>query len=126
MGKKVIGFNEECWIIYGYKWGGSMYGLMKYESEGSPGSVDFNWQKVVQDAKKILGFNHTHPSGYSSPSDIDDNTMIGWVKALGKPLLCGIESGGTQRIYLYERKNGKVICQELNFKKIGNFIIIKN
>jgi hypothetical protein len=126
MGEKVLGFNEECWIIYGYKWRGNMYGLMRYESEGSPGSVDFPWQKIVRDAKKILGFNHTHPGGFPTPSSIDDTTMIGWVKALGKPLLCGIKSDGVQKIYLYERRNGKVICRGMNFKKIGNFITIKN
>ena len=126
MGEKVLGFYEECWIIYGYKWRGRIYGWMKYESKGSPGSVDFNWKKDILNAKKILGFSHTHPGGFPSPSDIDDNTMIGWVKALGKPLLCGIESKGILRIYLYERINGKVEFRELKFKKVGMIITIKD
>ncbi len=103
-----------------------MYGLLKYETEGTPGSVDFPWQKIVASAKRILGFSHTHPGGFPSPSMVDDNTMIGWVKALGKPLLCGIESKDLLKIYLYERVNKKVEFRELPFKKIGNFITIKD
>jgi len=126
VGEKIEGFNEECWIIYGYKWRESMYGWMKYESKGNPGSVDFDWKKVFKNSKKILGFSHTHPGGFPSPSSLDDTTMIGWVKALGKPLLCGIESNGIQKMYLYERINGEVKYREIPFKKIKGFIIIKD
>lgn len=119
-------FNEECWIIYGYKWRGNIYGLEVYESKGSPGSVDFDWKKVFKKAKKIIGFSHTHPGGRPSPSSIDDTTMIGWVKALGKSLLCGIESNGIQKMYLYERVNGNVDYREIPFKKIRRFITIKD
>ena len=115
-------FNEECWIIYGYRWAGDLFGRLSYESEGNPGSVDFDWKKVFKNAKKVLGFNHTHPGGFLSPSSIDDTTMIGWVKALGKPLICGIKSEGKQKMYLYERVNGEVKYREISFKKIGSFI----
>lgn len=119
-------FNEECWIIYGYKWRGAIYGWMKYESKGTPGSVNFDWQKVIRNSKKIIGFTHTHPNGYPSPSSIDDNTMVGWVKALGKPLLCGIESKGNLKMFLYERFDGIVQFREIEFKKIGMIITIKD
>ena len=117
-------FNEECWIIYGYEWEDDKYGLLVYESEGTAASVDFDWEKVIKNAKIVQGFNHTHPGGHPSPSDIDDNTMKGWVKALGKSLLCGIKSNDEQRMYLYERaEEGIVICREIPFKKVGNLIL---
>jgi len=116
-------FNEECWIIYGYEWAGDKYGLMVYESKGGPGSVDFNWENVIKNAKILQGFNHTHPENFTTPSALDDKTMKGWVKALGRPLLCGIKSGAEQRMYLYERVEDNVECREVNFRISGNFIM---
>lgn len=117
-------FNENCWIMYGFRRKGYLYGVMIYESEGGPGSVGFNWQKVVQRAKKIIGFSHTHPGGFSQPSTLDDFTMKGWVKALGKPLICGINCG-IQKMFIYERVNGKVECHEVPFNMKSNFVKIK-
>lgn len=120
------GFNEECWIIYGIKRLGYLYGVMKYESEGSPGSVDFNWAKIFREYKSIIGFVHTHPSGYWDPSSVDDTTMKGWVKAMGKSLLCGIKSNNEIMMYIYEREqNGKVNYRKIPFLKMGRFIRIK-
>jgi len=117
-----MSFNEECWIIYGVRVKKTLLGYMSYESEGSPASVDFNWEKVFQFKDKIIGFNHTHPSGMETPSSIDDTTMIGWVKALGKPLICGIHSG-EQNVFLYERCNDSTVrWRPVPFYKMGNII----
>lgn len=117
-------FYEECWVIYGYDWDGIKLGLMLYEAEGTASSVDFDWKRVMKNAKYIMGFNHTHPEGHSIPSAIDDETMKGWVKALGRPLICGIKNGDWQRFFIYERDDaGKVQCREISFKQIGNFIL---
>jgi len=124
-------FKEDCWIIYGHKWGKNLYGVLRYESEGEPSSVNFDWEKVSKNAKNIIGFCHTHPGGYLSPSPIDDITMAGWVKALGKPLICGIKVRNEIRIYVYERSREsvkgyrKVVMRQLSFKKIGHFLKIE-
>lgn len=120
----MVKFNEECWIIYGSihcKWA---CGKLIYESSGGPGSVDFNWEKVIKDRHKIIGFNHTHPKWAEFPSSIDEWTMTGWVKALGKPLLCGIKSD-KQNFYVFKRENYKIICEQKPFIIKGSFILIK-
>jgi len=120
-----MSFKEECWIIYGVKVGKKYYGRLVYESKGSPGSVDFDWEKVIRHRDSIIGFNHTHPGSMNLPSDTDDFTMTGWVKALGKPLLCGIK-GSEQRMYMYERGSDKTVhsCR-VPIKVFGKFIIVK-
>ena len=117
--------NEECWIIYGFRFNDDLYGYLAYESEGGFASVDFDWRKIFKNKDKIIGFNHTHPGMSNLPSDIDEVTMIGWVKALGKPLICGIK-GDTQAMYLYERCSDKKVRWHLvPFKRVGNFIKIR-
>jgi len=120
-----IDFCEESWIIYGLPFKDSLYGISIWESEGSPGNVDFNWQKVFKEHKKIIGFIHTHPSGFFTPSATDDNTMIGWVKAMGKPLLCGIKSEGILVMYLYWREQSNVIYRKIDFEEINDFLIVE-
>jgi len=120
-----VDFCEESWIIYGFPFQDHLFGLSIWESEGSPGNVDFNWQKVFKKHKKIIGFIHTHPDGFYIPSSTDDNTMIGWVKAMGKPLLCGIKSKEILVMYLYWREQGNVVYREVGFKEIYDFLIVK-
>jgi len=118
-------FKENCWIIYGFKKNNILYGYQIHESTGSLTSVDFNWKKILKYRSRIIGFNHTHLSGLM-PSSIDDNTMAGWVKALGKPLICGVRENKEQSMYLYERKtNLKISYRPVLFKKIGNLIKIR-
>ncbi len=117
--------NENCWIIYGKKYCKWIYGRLIYESTGGPGSVDFDWEKVIRDRNKIVGFNHTHPSNIMEPSSLDDKTMTGWVKALGKPLLCGIKSE-VQRFYLYKRDKDRIVgCIEIPFVLLKDRIIAR-
>lgn len=121
----MVNFKEECWIIYGSKHCKWLAGKLIYESTGGPGSVDFDWEKVIRDRDKIIGFNHTHPKGVWTPSPIDDRTMSGWVKALGKPLLCGIKSK-KQNFFLYEKaKNYSMSRRNIPFIMIGNRILTK-
>ncbi len=125
-----MNFFEECWIIYGLKFQKQILGNMIYESEGGPGSVDFDWDKIFRLHRHIVGWVHTHPSGLLGPSSTDDRTMAGWVKAIGKPLLCGIKSGNLMKMYLYAREtNGKkgstVSYQEIPFLKMMNFLSVK-
>lgn len=117
-------FKEKCWIIYGYKIANWTFGFLVFESEGSSSSVDFNWEKICKNKDRIVGFNHTHPGNLNTPSSTDDVTMAGWVKTLGKPLLCGI-IGTKQFLYLYEKKSDKVHNYPLPFKKIGSFVWLK-
>lgn len=117
--------NEECWIIYGKRYCKWIYGKLVYESTGGPGSVDFDWDKVIRNRNKIIGFNHTHPSNVIDPSSLDDMTMTGWVKALGKPLLCGIKSR-VQKFYLYKRGKDQIVgCFEVPFMILNNRILAK-
>lgn len=118
-------FKENCWIIYGFKRNNFLYGYQVHESTGGIASVDFNWEKIIKHKSKVIGFNHTHLTGLA-PSSIDDTTMAGWVKTLGKPLICGILENKEQAMYLYERKsNQKISYRPVIFKKIGNLIKIR-
>lgn len=118
--------NEQCWIIYYKRYCKWILGRLELESTGSPGSVNFDWEKVEKKRDSIIGFNHTHPSGFKGPSSIDDHTMTGLVKALGKGLICGIKSD-KQRFFFYERtKDKKSVCyREIPFIMISNRILAK-
>ena len=117
-------FNEKCWIIYGKRHCKWVYGKLAYESTGGPGSVNFDWEKVIRERDKIIGFNHTHPGGSPSPSHLDDRTMTGWVKAIGKPLICGIKSD-KQDFFVYRRSNSRVICFRIPFILVKNRILAR-
>ena len=126
----IKGFNERCWLLKGRRHCKWAYGQFIYESSGSPSSVHFDWKRVYKIKDDIIGFNHTHPGGLSVPSTLDDKTMAGWVKALGKPLVCGIKSD-KQEFYVYERNPSdkyKIICRKVPFLLIGeygHFVLIK-
>jgi len=105
MGKK--DFVEECWTLHGIwlPWRLWIW-EEKYVSSGSAGGVDFDWEKAWDD-RFLVGWRHTHPGvGFDWPSSIDDRTMRSWVKAFGRPLVCGVSCGDSTRYYLYSRCSG--------------------
>lgn len=119
-------FQEECWIIYGFETNKYMYGFLNYESIGSFGSVNFDWEKIFSRRKHLLGFLHTHPSGIKDPSGIDYKTMCSWVKALGKPLICGIKCDHNINFYQFERiHQNEILYYKLFFWKKFNFIKVR-
>lgn len=95
-------FKEECWVVYGYKTKSHYFGVLSYQGSGSFASVDFDWRKATN--KKVLGFYHTHPSGFTEPSDRDHRTMRAMVRAEGRELLCGILTNKTHKCFLYKRQ----------------------
>ena len=74
-------------------------------TRGKPQSVEFDgaWVLSREEARgDVIGFYHTHPAGFSSPSTRDDRTMWAWCSALGKPLLCLIEADGSVHAFRYD------------------------
>ena len=102
---------EECWFLRGKKYGRYYIGRLDWHSKGTMASVDFDWEEAMQG--DVLGFYHSHPSGMPSPSNRDDRTMGAWVRAEGRPLLCGIFSGKNQACYLYDRGGSRRIQSKL-------------
>lgn len=65
-----------------------------FYTQGQVASVEFDYKKVFDREDKyndIVGFYHTHPSGCTSMSGTDVETMKQWVRCLGKALICLIE-----------------------------------
>lgn len=110
-------FKEEVWFLYGIKINRLIIGFLLYQNSGTTCGVEFNLDKAFFGMSNILrrllplnkkkcdpwlrGFYHTHPGGDPLPSPIDDRTMSGWVKAMGRPMLCGIISGKNQGCFKY-------------------------
>lgn len=107
-------FKEECYFLYGVKVRGFYIGFLKYHSDGKRSEVRFNWEKAVK-AKFLLGFFHSHPPGCLYYSEQDKQTMGAWVKAEGRPLICGILCEGDHLTYLFHRssKNGILVASKL-------------
>jgi hypothetical protein len=116
--------NEQCWFIYGIRFRNKLWGVLKYHSEGSSCQVKFDWAKAVG---KVIGFYHSHPSGFTGPSSRDDRTMKAWVISEGKPMVCGIFCDGKYRTFLYQRgvKN-KIFCSEIRAVVHGRRIFNAN
>jgi len=86
---QVRSFKEECYFLYGVKILGTYIGFLRYHSIGKRTEVKFNWKKVIG-SKFLLGFFHSHPPGSLYCSKQDRDTMWAWVRAEGRPLICGI------------------------------------
>jgi proteasome lid subunit RPN8/RPN11 len=87
--------DEESSVLVGYRRGSLWYGRLRQRQVGTPTSVEFDWDWVLQREERygdVIGFHHTHPPGLAAPSARDVRTMCAWVSSFGKPLLCVIES----------------------------------
>lgn len=93
---------EVVWFVYGVRTKNNLYGLKKFYGRGHAAFVDFNWKKGLNPI--VLGWLHTHPNGSGcEPSETDNKTMRSWVKALARPMICGIQCDGTEVWYEYYR-----------------------
>jgi len=117
----MVDFVEECWLLRGFKAGGMYIWLERYVSRGTTGSVDFNWEKAWDDPR-LVGWRHTHPGvKFDTPSSVDDRTMRSWVKATGRPMICGITCGDSTRHFMYVRSEGSVYRFEMKVTGFGPF-----
>ena len=116
-------FLEECWFLYGVRIGPLYIGRLKYVSQGTAGSVDFDWQPAMD--KKVIGWYHTHPGeDFTTPSATDHKTMRSWVKGRGDLMLCGIKSGDSQKCYAFYRSDGTAILYNVMVSFLtGNFFV---
>lgn len=112
--KKVEGFVEQVWFVYGYRVGPYYVGILDYQNDGDICEVKFDLARAFFGKKKnenndrrLLGFYHSHPGGDPYPSHTDCTTMDAWVKATGRPLVCGIFSGEKQKCFVYDRVEPK-------------------
>ncbi|HNT77942.1 MAG TPA: Mov34/MPN/PAD-1 family protein [Anaerolineae bacterium] len=96
--------NEEAAILTGWRRGRLWYGRLRQRAVGLPTEVAFDWGWALAREERhgdVLGFYHTHPAGFPTPSERDVRTMRAWVSSLGKPLLCVIASGDELAAYLF-------------------------
>ena len=106
--------NEESAIITGHHRGGIWLGRLRQHNAGAPTEVTFDWDWTLAREERygdVLGFFHTHPGGFPTPSARDIRTMRAWVTCLGKPLLCVIASGDRLSAYLFkdDEDNGQEV-----------------
>ncbi len=83
--------NEQCWVLTGNRSGMTWHCSRVQPTEGSTNQVEFSHDWVLQrneDVGDVVGFYHTHPSGFLDPSEKDVQTMQAWTGCFGRPLLC--------------------------------------
>jgi proteasome lid subunit RPN8/RPN11 len=96
---------EVAYILIGETTGGVWHARMQWRSTGRPASVEFDWQRVMQREEwrgDVVGYFHTHPHGFTSPSSRDDKTMYTWSTCFGKRLLCLIDDGDGTKGWVYD------------------------
>lgn len=126
-------FTEEVWFVYGFELGPFLIGYLDHENRGECCSVTFDPVKAFFGSNKkgkkanqnLIGFYHSHPCGDPYLSTTDKETMDAWVKAMGKPLICGVFSDGEQECFFVrriERNKSRTVCNFIPSKilKIGN------
>lgn len=98
---------EVGYVLIGETKCGIWHARMMWRRTGTQTSVDFDWQQVMDREEKfsdVIGFYHTHPSGFESPSARDDKTMSAWSTCFGKPLLCLISERQQIRGWIYDAR----------------------
>jgi proteasome lid subunit RPN8/RPN11 len=115
--------NEKCWVLLGGVNEGLWWGKMSHQTQGSPCSVDFNYDWTIHREETkgdVVGFLHTHPNFSAHPSCRDDRTMKTWVLSFGKPMVCCIAGiDGLKAWWYYDDESDPV---EQPVKKIGHLI----
>jgi len=92
---------------------GFFLGYPVYHSAGTSGNVEFSWEKAMNPF--LIGWVHTHPNGFGPrPSETDNSTMRGWVRAKNKPLVCGILCKEDQGWFDYYRAGeGEIMRRDM-------------
>lgn len=94
--------------------------------QSSPVAVEFDYREVYRLEDRtgnVVGMFHTHPDHLLEMSRTDVTTMRGWVKALGKPLLCVIVAGGRAAAWQFDR-NGKARPAEAAAVSNGRVFVV--
>lgn len=123
-------FKEKDWFLYGFIIKRLIIGFMIFDKEGEPHSVEFDWKKGL--AKFLIGWFHSHPrTAPLRPSTEDQRTMRSWVRALDKPLICGIIYTQRKKIdstwrscYIFKRWPDE--DRSVGYKPISRSKLIKN
>lgn len=119
-----MSFSEECWILQGARLSESLWVWReKYVSVGTGASVDFDWETAWDDPT-LVGWRHTHPGlKFDFPSSVDHRTMKSWVKAQGRPMMCGVTCADSTRYFLYYRRVFKDIVKvEMRWRRFCGFV----
>lgn len=122
-------FIEDCWYLYGIRFGRYIIGYRKYHGSGTAGGVEFNYKTARN--KWVVGWYHTHPGIKNIyPSSIDNKTMKSWVRSYYKSYLCGIICGEREACYCYHirgifNKVTKVKKSKVNISFCNNLFIAK-
>jgi hypothetical protein len=95
-----------------------------FETQKNPALVEFNYQSVYNREdryKDVVGFYHTHPSGMNYMSKTDIETMIQWVKCLGKTLVCLIQTDTKLSGWLFHKaKDGNIEYHEVRVDTVND------
>jgi hypothetical protein len=115
-------FNvEKCWFLIGRHIGKYYIGKLLYHSKGGTLNVKFDWEEAVKTS--VLGFYHTHIDGDPYLSDEDETTMKAWVRAEGRPMLCGVITETSQSCWIFYRKGKSVRHMRMVSILLGNIFI---
>lgn len=113
-------FREQSAVLLGHYRAGVWLARMKWTTYGTHDSVSFDWELVLGREERygdVLGFYHTHPSGFFSPSQRDNRTMSSWVSCFGKPLLCLIECQDQWRGFEHDGVKFTALSQVVPFSR---------
>jgi proteasome lid subunit RPN8/RPN11 len=96
---------ETAFVLVGEVKEELLFARMVWRSSGTESSVLFDGQKVLTREElrgDVVGFYHTHPEGFRTPSARDRDTMFAWSFCFGKPLLCVIGTGEGLRAWVFD------------------------